>query len=73
MQTKLSTSLDFFTPDESFSLGKLVLRLKNLFESHAYCSVHHAFPASLLVACLEGIQFPQLEKGDILRQSHNFP
>ena len=43
MRTKLSTSLDFFTSDESFSLDELVLRLKNLFESHAYCSVLHAF------------------------------
>ncbi len=25
-------------------MDELVLRLKNLFESHAYCSVLHAFP-----------------------------
>ena len=43
MHTKLTTSLDFFTSDEPFSLDELVLRLKNLFESHAYCSVLHAF------------------------------
>ncbi len=43
MQTKLSTSLEFSPPDESFSLDELTLRLKNLYESHAYCSVLHAF------------------------------
>ena len=66
MQTKLSPSLFFFTSDESFSLDELVLRLKNLFESHAYCAVLHAF-----------LDFRQRslvaqKKGDILSQPHNF-
>ena len=43
MQTKVSTDLVFFTSDETFSLDELVLRLKNLFENHAYCSILHAF------------------------------
>ena len=67
MQTKPSTSLDFFTPDESFSLDELVLRLKNLFESHAYSSVLHAFPDFLQRSLVAQ------EKGDILSQPHNFP
>lgn len=43
MQAKLSTSLEFSTSDKSFSLDELALRLKKLFESHACCSVLHAF------------------------------
>ena len=50
MHIKLSTSLDFFTADESFSLNELLLRPKNLFGSHAFCVVLHAFSAEPRVA-----------------------
>ena len=43
MHTKLNTSLDFFHVGRTIFSGRAGASAQKLFESHAYCSILHAF------------------------------